>query len=437
MRLLASPAKHIMLFGGSRSGKTFLLVRAIIVRALKAPGSRHAMFRFRFNHAKATLGLDTYPKVLSLCFPGLSAPFSKSDWYATLPNGSEIWLGGLDDKDRTEKILGGEFATIYLNECSQIPFNSRNMAVTRLAQHVTEKVGDRERPLPLKFYLDCNPASKAHWTYKTFVEKRDADTRQPLPDASQYASMQINPEDNEANLPAGYIDSLKSLPARMRVRFLAGQFADANPNSLFTSEDIDKWRVLDGVVPDLQRIVVAVDPSGSGDEDNADNDEIGIVVAGLGTDGNGYLLEDLTVKAGPKTWGNIATTAYERHEADLVVGEVNYGGAMVKHVIQTARPKTPYKEVRASRGKVVRAEPISALVEKGKIRHVGNFTELEDELCAMTTFGYTGQGSPNRADAYVWAFSELFPGIVREQKEVVAKKQEPRFNYGSTGWMGA
>jgi len=438
MSLLASPAKHILLVGGSRSGKTFLFTRAVIARALKAPKSRHAILRFRFNHVKASIGLDTYPKVMQLCFPGLKAEFSRTDWYAVFPNGSEIWLGGLDDKERTEKILGSEFATLYLNECSQIPYASRNMAMTRLAQRVYEEIeGKPSRPLQLKCYLDENPPSKAHWSYKLFVEGRDAETRQLLPDREQYAWMQMNPVDNTANLPSDYIDSLKTLPARFRLRFLEGQFAEANPNALFSSEDIEKWRVLDGRLPDMQRLVVAVDPSGSGDEDNADNDEIGIVVAGLGTDGNGYLLEDLTVKAGPKTWGNIATTAYERHAADVVVGEVNYGGAMVKHVIQTARPRTPYKEVRASRGKVVRAEPISALVEQGKIRHVGNFSELEDELCAMTTFGYTGQGSPNRGDAYVWAFSELFPGIVRTQKEPALKKQEPRFNYGSTGWMGA
>src|SRR6185369_3378956 len=99
-------------------------------------------------------------------------------------------------------------------------------------------------------------------------------------------------------------------------------------------EFIDRWRVLDGKLPDMQRIVVAVDPSGSGDADNADNDAIGIVVVGLGTDGNAYVIEDATVKAGPAVWGGIVASAYDRHEADIVVAEGNFGGAMVERVIQ-------------------------------------------------------------------------------------------------------
>jgi phage terminase large subunit-like protein len=101
--------------------------------------------------------------------------------------------------------------------------------------------------------------------------------------------------------------------------------------------------------------------------------------------------------------GQGGNDGYDRHAADLIVGETNYGGAMVKHVIQTARPKTPFRMVTASRGKAVRAEPVSALYEQGKVRHVGEFRELEDELAAFSTVGYTGQGSPNRADALIWA----------------------------------
>ena len=105
-------------------------------------------------------------------------------------------------------------------------------------------------------------------------------------------------------------------------------------------------------------------------------------------------------------------SAYDRHQADIVVGEMNYGGDMVRHVIQTARARTPYKAVKSSRGKHLRAEPLSALVEQGKIRHAGHFRQLEDELCAFSTAGYMGDRSPNRADAWVFAMSELFPGVV-------------------------
>lgn len=350
-----------------------------------------------------------------MCFPGVCASLDKTDWYAEFPNQSQVWFGGLDDKERTEKILGQEYATIYLNESSQIPYNSRNMALTRLAQNVTHNVGGKEVPLRLKLYYDCNPPSQAHWSYQLFVKNRDPETKINV-DPADYAHFSINPADNKANLPETYIKTLESLPARLRTRFLDGKFADITEGALWTLEGIDTWRALTSL-PDMQRVVVAVDPSGSDDTDNAGNDAIGIIVAGLGTDGNGYVLEDLTVKAGPATWGNVVATAYDRHRADKVIGESNYGGAMVEHVVQTARKRTPFEKVTASRGKVVRAEPVAALAEKGKIRHAGNFPELEDELCAFTTKGYLGGSSPNRADAYVWAFTYLFQGIVDGPRE--------------------
>lgn len=418
--VLAGDATHIMLFGGSRSGKTFLLVRNVCMRALKAPNSRHAILRFRFNAVKASVVMDTFPKVMRLAFPGVNYRVDKSDWYAEFENGSQIWFGGLDDKERTEKILGMEFATIYLNESSQIPQSSRDLAVTRLAQQVDQVIQGREPSrLRPRMYYDCNPPSKSHWTYKIFVEKVDPETKLPLKHPQDYAFFQINPQDNAENVSKDYLATLEGLSARLQKRFLKGEFADATPNALFHDEDIDKWRVMDGNVPEFVRVVVGVDPSGADDADNADNDAIGICVGGLGVDGNAYLLEDCTVKAGPATWARVATDAFDRNEADVIVGEQNFGGAMVKTTIQTARPRTPYKSVTAARGKAVRAEPFSALYEQGKVRHVGRFNELEDELTSFSTYGYMGDSSPNRADAWIWVLAELFGGIV-------APKDKPR-----------
>jgi predicted phage terminase large subunit-like protein len=434
----AGGATHVMLFGGSRSGKTFLHTRNTVFRALKAPGSRHAILRFRFNHVKASIVLDTFPKCMALAFPGVQYHIDKSDWFARLPGDSQIWFGGLDDKERTEKILGQEHATIYLNECSQIPQNSRDMAATRLAQLVqTHMEGRAPGMLKPRMYYDCNPPSKAHWSYRMFVQKVDPETKQPLAQPADYAHFQMNPEDNADNLAPGYLDTLRSLSPRLRKRFLQGEFADATPNQLFTDENLETWRVMDGKLPDYVRVVVSVDPSGSGDSDNADNDAIGIVVAALGTDGNAYVLEDLTVKAGPATWGKIAADAFERHGADCIVGETNYGGAMVEATIQAIRReqgqrRAPYKAVTATRGKVVRAEPISALYEQGKVRHVGYHRDLEDELTAFSTVGYTGGASPNRADALIWGLTELFPGIVAQKKE---RKPREHFGAGAAGWM--
>lgn len=419
MRVLAGPATHIMLLGGSRSGKTFLLVRAVCMRALKAPNSRHAILRFRFNAVRASVVLDTFPKVMRICFPGVEYKIDKTDWHAEFPNGSQIWFGGLDDKERTEKILGMEFVTVYLNEASQIPKSSRDIAVTRLAQLVDQVLHGSE-PIRLKprMYYDENPPSKAHWTYKLFVEKRDPETKFPVRDPEEYAWFKINPEDNRENIDDAYLDTLKGLSPRLQKRFLLGEFTDATPNALFTDEVIDKWRWIDQPLPDMVRVVIGVDPSGAGDGGDAtEHDAIGIVVGGLGVDGNAYLLEDCTVKAGPSVWSKVVASAYDRHRADVVVGEQNYGGAMVQQVIQTARPRTPYHAVTASRGKAIRSEPFAPLYEQGKVRHVGYFPELEDELTAFSTIGYTGGDSPNRADAWVWVLTELFGGIVNQKQK--------------------
>ena len=420
MVVLSSGAKEILLVGGARSGKSLLLCRAISIRAQKSPNSRHAILRFRFNHCKQSIVLDTWPKMHRLCFPGLPHHINQTDWYDQYENGSQIWFGGLDDKERTEKILGMEFVTIFLNECSQISQPSYSLVKTRLAQACNQEIkGLPSIPLQPKMLLDCNPPKKNHWTYRLFVKKQDLDTRQTLKTPDEYAYLVMNPRDNIENQASGFIETLEGLGSAMRKRFLDGEFGEITENGLLDDMVIDRWRIVkDTEIPQMVRIVIAVDPSGSGDKDNETNAAIGIVAAGLGIDGKGYLLADLTVKCGPATWGRIVTDAFERWKANVVVAETNFGGAMVEHVIQVARPRTPYKSVNASRGKQVRAEPVAALVEEGRIRHAGYFPELEEELANFTTNGYIGENSPNRADAYFWAFTELFGEIVAVHKKI-------------------
>jgi len=217
---LISDAVHCCLGGGSRSGKTFLLLRMVIVRALKSPNSRHAVFRFRFNAIKASIIYDTLPKVFALCWPGLleRCVLNKTDWFLTLPNGSEIWFGGLDDKERTEKILGQEYATIYLNETSQIPWASRVLAMSRLAQKTDN--------LKLKAYYDLNPSSKNHWVYRLFIEKKDPLTKNLVNRPFNFSYYKINPIDNIENLDPEYINELNDMPEMARRRFKDGEFSD-------------------------------------------------------------------------------------------------------------------------------------------------------------------------------------------------------------------
>lgn len=426
LQLFGSNALFILLFGGSRSTKTFTIMRTIINRALASPGSRHAVLRFRFNHVKSSVIMDTFPKVMELCFPGIPAHVNKSDWYWTAPNGSQIWFGGLDDKERTEKILGNEYASIFLNECSQISYSSFLILITRLAQKCFYMKGKKKTQLRLKMYCDENPPMKGHWTYRLFIEGKDPDTKRPIEDPSNYAHMLMNPVDNAVNLPGTYIKALENMPKRQRDRFLLGKFGDEAENGLWSTEIIEGSKVDD--VPEMVRIVVAVDPSGASDDESTNNDDIGIVVGGLGVDGLGYVLEDLTIKKGPATWGGVVASAYERHEADRVIGESNFGGAMVEFVVKAANSNISYKAIHASRSKMVRAEPISALHETGKIKFVGDFPDLEDELLSCTTTGYTGARSPNRLDAFVFVFTELFPGMTKKKQPERAPIIIPKLN---------
>ncbi|MEO1948492.1 phage terminase large subunit [Thioclava sp.] len=420
-RLLGSAARNIMLRGGSRSGKTFILIRALVQRALNAPGSRHAIFRFRFNHAKTSVWSDTLPKVLKLCFPDLRVRFDKTDFYVELPNGSQIWIAGLDDKERVEKILGQEYATLYFNESSQIPWSSVEMAMSRLAQkcdlaEAIAKVTGRTH-LALKAYFDCNPPSKLHWSYQLFRAKVKPGTKEALPKPDDYVEMKVNPSDNAENLPEEYFEVLATMSAAQRLRFEAGEWASEVNGALWALEDrtaqdgktmpgIDSLRV--ATAPELQRIVVAVDPSGT--RGDGGGDDIGIVVAGLGMDGHAYVLEDATCQMSPEGWGRRTVERYHHWSADRVVGERNFGGDMVRFTVRTADKDVAFKEVTASRGKAVRAEPISALYEQGKVHHVGMFPDLEDQMCNFTASGFIGDGSPDRADALVWALTELMLG---------------------------
>lgn len=397
--VLAGPQRSTLLVGGARSGKTFLLTRAIAIRALRAGGSRHAILRFRGNAVRASIWLDTLPKVMRSCFPGVTLKDHKQDGFTEFPNKSQIWFGGLDDKDRVEKILGQEYSTIYFNEASQIPFSSYTVARTRLAQ-VCPGLVQRE-------YVDLNPAGTGHWSYRQFVQKLDPDTKRPLIDPENYAAFFINPKDNASNLSPEFLRSLENLPERHRRRFFDGQFVNEIDNALWSIEVIDQSRCEPPEVPDLARVVVAIDPSGTRGEDDKRSDHVGIVVAGKGYDGKAYVLEDLTCQASPAAWGRRAVDAYHRHRADRIIAERNFGGAMVEHVIRTTDPLAAYSEVTASRGKAIRAEPVAALYEKGMVRHAGRFDDLEDQMSNFSTTGYLGDKSPDRADALVWALSEL------------------------------
>jgi PBSX family phage terminase large subunit len=412
-KFLAGPARHKLIFGGARSGKTFVIVRRIVMRAMIAPRSRHLIARFRQNAVRASIGLDTLPKVMELCFTGRKIEESRQDGYFELTeNGSQIWLAGLDEKERIDKILGQEYVTEFFNECSQIPRQSITTARTRLAQVVDIASGPcAGRTLPQVAYYDLNPVGSLHWSNQEFVRKGDPDSKAPLKQPDNFVYMTMNPVDNRDNLSKETIDELEALPERQRKRFYEGVFVNDVEGALWPAEVIEACRLPDGYrLPQIERIVVAVDPSGTRGDVDERSDNVGIIVAGKSSDGKAYVLADRTVNLPPEAWARVAVQAYHEFQADTIVAEINYGGAMVESVIRAADMSVSYKEVTASRGKWVRAEPVSALYAQDKVRHVGRFPDLEDEMENYAAGGYVGPRSPDRADALVWALSELMLG---------------------------
>lgn len=184
--------------------------------------------------------------------------------------------------------------------------------------------------------------------------------------------------------------------------------------AIWTMRDIEEGRV-EAAPNDLKRIVVAVDPATSSEE-NADYH--GIVACGVAENGHGYVLEDSSIKGTPEKWGRRAIALYDYWHADAIVIEKNQGGEMCRTVIDSIRPGVPVHLVHASRGKHVRAEPISALYALGRVHHVGNMPLLEAQMCQVTAEGYEGEGSPDRVDALVWGMTELFPEIKGRQHDI-------------------
>lgn len=394
--MLGSHAKHVLLCGGSRSGKTFIFCYALVMRALKAAKSRHIILKKTFNSIKTSIGLDTMPKVLELCFPNVKTKLDRTDWYWTFENGSEIWMAGLDDKERVDKILGKEYATMHFNEISEISYEAVTTAMSRLAQNcpgITNKV-----------YYDCNPTSKSHWGYKLFIEKKDPTENILLKFPHLYDSMVMNPASNAENLPDDYISiTLESLPERARQRFLEGKWLDDMEGALWNYSMIQDSRRSD--YPALKRVVVGVDPAVTAHEGS---DLTGIVVVGQGIDDEFYVLEDYSILGTPLEWASQVNLAFMEWEADRVIGEVNNGGDLIEANLRTVNPNLPYKAVRSTKGKILRAEPIAALYEKCKVHHIDIFTELEEQMTCYNPL--TATKSPDRLDAMVFGLTELTGG---------------------------
>jgi len=211
--------------------------------------------------------------------------------------------------------------------------------------------------------------------------------------------------DNISHLPADFVKLATECKTNNTLRYdhiWLGQWVDQREGALWSWESINEPRVSKDELPEMVRVVVAVDPAVT---NRSTSDETGIVIAGKGIDGRFYVLGDVSGRLTPLEWAQQAVNAYHAHKADRIVAETNQGGDLVEQNIRQVDKLVPYLGVHASRGKVTRAEPIATLYAQGRVSHVGTFRDMEAEM--LTYCGYDSDASPNRLDAVTFALTEL------------------------------
>ena len=366
-----------LLRGGRGSGKTRSGSEFTIERA-KAGYKRIALVGQTKGDVRDTMIEVGDSAILNCCRSDFRPDYEPSKRRLTFPNGCiAIAYSG----DEPDQLRGPQHDTAWVDELAKFKYPQEtwdNLELgLRLGGDPRVCVTTTPRPIPIIKKLLADPST---------------------------VDVQCSTYDNAANLADAFLERILARyeGTRLGRQELHGEVLDDNPNALWNRDAIDKLRVRQH--PDLIRVVVGVDPEATNTETSA---ETGIVAAGVATvDGklHGYILDDLSLRASPGVWASAVATGYHKHKADRVIGEVNNGGDMVEFTVKTVDPSVTFKKVHASRGKQVRAEPVSALYEQGRIHHVGFFADLEDQLCEWVPGDAV---SPDRLDALVWAITEL------------------------------
>lgn len=410
-------ATNLLFYGGGRSGKSIVICYIILMRALAASGSRHGIFRREGKAAKDTLFKVAWEKMIDLAYPGMKSnpkacSINKEDMTYEFSNGSIIAFFGFDDNNR-DRILGQEFNTIWMNECSEFEYDDYETLSTRLSG-VTAKDSGSGNLKPLMM-LDLNPDLDTHFTYKLWVQGLDPSRNVPLDDPADYASLQMNLLEDASHIDAGYLKRAKQRSDEKVQRFVKGYWRSEREYSMFKPSIVNAHRVPVtasasieerlAAIPELVRIGVNVDPAVSSHEKS---DEHGITVTGIDEAGMLYVLADYSLKGSPTDWANAVVAAYKDWRADFIVIEKNQGGDLVKEPLRHINPHLPIRLVHASRGKVIRAEPVSVLYADGMVKHVGEFPTLERQMYAFhSSFDRKKSGSPDRLDSLVWGITAL------------------------------
>lgn len=363
-----------LILAGRGFGKTRSAAEWIAWNAIRNPNTRWAVVAPTFTDARDTCAEGVSGLVTILKEYGELKDYNRSMGEIVLLNKSRIKLFSGEEPDR---LRGPQFHGGWFDELAAFKYPEawdQYKFALRLGERPRTIVTTTPRPTKqIKELVDREG---------TFVQR-----------GSTF--------DNAANLSESALIDLKRKyeGTRLGRQELYGEIIDEIDGALWTRAMLDDSKV--ETHPPLARIVVGLDPAVT---NNPDSDETGIVVAGVTGDGHYYVLEDATIKASPDTWARAAVDAYHRHGADRVIGETNNGGDMIELLLRQVDPHVSYKKVTATRGKLVRAEPVAALSEQGRLHLVGNFPRLEDEL---TNYTPMASGSPDRMDAMVWAITEL------------------------------
>lgn len=379
-----------VILAGRGFGKTRTGAEWVVQEALERPGS-YAVAAPTFGDGRdiCVEGESGVRGVLERRGLWNARTWNRSLGELKLGNGSRIKVGSADEPDR---FRGWNFAGAWLDELAAWrrpdAFTQLRLA-TRLGQ-ARMVVTTTPRPTPLM---------------------------RSILDAEATVITRGGTFDNAANLSAAALEELRRKYEGTRIgrQELYGELLTDTPGALWTAAMIDVARE-PVALPEWQRVVVAIDPAvTSGD----DSDATGIVAAAKGVDGQFYVLADRTCRTSPEGWARVAVDLYDEVAGDRVVAEVNNGGDLVPGVLRVVDPSVPVRKVHASRGKRIRAEPVAALYEQGRVHHVESFPELEDQ---MTTWTPESSDSPDRLDALVWAITdlgELGPGKRRRRGIVV------------------
>ena len=405
---LIRPSRYKALYGGRGSAKSHFFAEAMVGNAGSNKGFRAVCIREVQKSLKESAKRLIEDKIESL---GFSNKFRVlNDQIITPGDGVIIFQGMQDHTAESIKSLEGF-----------------NVAWVEEAQTLSAKSLELLRP------TIRSPGSDLwfSWNPRSASDPVDSFFRGLAPPENAIICG-INYDQNKffpVELEDERLLDLKNNPDRYGHIWL-GEYEPAVVGAIWDRATIHSGRLSEA--PVLNRIVVAVDPAVTSPETGQDPDEHGIIVCGLGEDQRGYVLDDVSRRGSPHQWATAAIAAYDQHEADAIVIEINQGGDMVRHTLESIRPGIRIIEVRATRGKHVRAEPISALYSLGRMSHVGSYPELEAQMCQMTAAGFEGEGSPDRVDALVWGFTELFPKMVKKSKKRSAVEHRPT----AGGWMG-